>query len=98
MDHPIPSYPILSEVLSLKQLKFFSMSLSNLILSYIYNFRWTKVNFPESLEKENLLAEFTKILFFQKLNNNDLQGALTLIRDQIKCFKTLENQKSSKIC
>lgn len=59
-------------------------------------FRWIKTKFPESSDKENLLAEFTKFLFLQKLHNNDLQGGLALIRDHIKYFKSPENQKSEE--
>lgn len=42
------------------------------------------------------MAEFTQFLFYEKLRDNGLKGALIFIKSQIKQFKNPENQKSNE--
>ena len=94
MAKHIPSYQNFLKILNLTLIQFLGIK----IVSFqIFIFSWAKKNFPESSERESLLAEFTQYLFFKRLEDNDLQGALTLIREQVKFFKNPDNQRSKQI-
>lgn len=60
-------------------------------------YRWIKLNFSESFDKETLLAEFVQHIFFEFLKKKELKSALFLIRDQLKNFSHIETQKGTNM-